>query len=424
MTSVTASDYTLVLTLTTLTGIQLDITNLMRQFNLYQDMFAPTMTGNVTIDDAANLFDTLPIAGYETLTVLLQTMDNGKPIVFEKEFRVFAVENYMPVSQNHRAYTIKFATKSAYANRENVFYNMKKLTLHDAIKPILTDKLGLTETEFTFNDTEGALQRPMLFGYKHPFDIIKKLCNKALGKGTNATYVFYENRNAFTLDSIERLTSLEPARSYYYIPAAGEVATRYLKDRVYGFRIESVFNRLEHELSGARNIQTVTHNLVNKAQSISTYDYADRFKEISHMESNPFISNIEAATNANRVYQSACNTTLDAIDPSTNSPVEVTARRTNQLQNLATLKLIAEVPGDLYNELGHVIDFQLNAKVSNQPAVEKHKYLSGKYLITAIHHVIDQYRYQQVLELTKDSLPDTLSPSDSATTITDTGSQA
>lgn len=411
MTLASASDYNrLNVVIITMTGVELDISKIITQINIYQDMFSPCITGNVGVLDAAGIFDTMPLAGYEKLKITLETTDNGTPIIFEKTYRIFSVEDYETVKQNLKSYTIKFASEAMYANRVNIHYNMRKLKTHEAIQPILEEHLGITSENYDFVDQSGEIQKPMIFGYLNPFTIIRKILNKSIGNGSNATYLFYEKKDKFCLNSLSNIANetFMPKRTFNYVPASTDVETRYSKDRVYAFRIESAFNRLAHESDGARAIQTVVHDMVRKRQNTYVYDYNEKFDEIKHLEGNGFTSNVEPVVNSVRVLTSALSSTQDILTGEESYPHIVDSRRVNQMQNLNTVKIIAEVPGDLYNELGDVVEFNLINNVSQSSIIEKHKYLSGLYFITAIHHVINHKQYLQVLELTKDSLPDTL----------------
>lgn len=411
MTLATASDYNkLNVIITTLGGVELDISTLISQLNIYQDMFSPCITGNVSLADAAGIFDTMPVAGYEKLRIVLETTDNGNPVIFDKTYRVFSIENYKAEKQNLKSYTIKFASETMYANRKNIHYNMRKLKTHEAIQPILENNLGLTSEQFEFIDQTGELQRPMIFGYLNPFTIIRKILNKSMGNGSNATYMFYETKDKFVLNSLNNIVNNTylPKRTFHYVPASTDMETRYSKDRIYNFRIESAFNRLKHETEGARAVESVVHDMVRKRQKSYFYDYDEKFSEIQHLEGNGFISDIESDVNRLRIISSANSSSLDMLTGEENSPHQINSRRINQIQNLNTIKIIADVPGDLVNEIGDVVEFNLINNVSSSTVIEKHKYLSGLYFITAIHHVVDRKQYLQVLELTKDSLPDTL----------------
>ena len=60
-------------TLYDINGGATDIKNLIVEFNIYESMFQPFVTGNVIINDATNLLNSLPIVGQEELELKFRT---------------------------------------------------------------------------------------------------------------------------------------------------------------------------------------------------------------------------------------------------------------------------------------------------------------------------------------------------------------
>jgi hypothetical protein len=55
------------------TGSTVDITTMMLELNIFEDMFSNTMTGFVTIQDSLDLINNIPLIGQEQLIIELQT---------------------------------------------------------------------------------------------------------------------------------------------------------------------------------------------------------------------------------------------------------------------------------------------------------------------------------------------------------------
>ena len=54
-------------------GVQSDITNIIVEINLFEDIFKSTMTGSVIFADTNNLVDNMPIVGQEFLAFKIFT---------------------------------------------------------------------------------------------------------------------------------------------------------------------------------------------------------------------------------------------------------------------------------------------------------------------------------------------------------------
>lgn len=99
--------------------------------------------------------------------------------------------------------------------------------------------------------------------------------------------------------------------------------------------------------------------------------------------------------------------------PDTAFPIEtdrniekVLGKRISQLSQYNTIQVSFTAPGDSAREVGDLIYISYPSEKSESYEagnIREHKYLSGKYLITALKHKITQDEYQIVVEASKDS---------------------
>ena len=85
---------------------------------------------------------------------------------------------------------------------------------------------------------------------------------------------------------------------------------------------------------------------------------------------------------------------------------EVLGRRISQKIQMKSTVISFTVPGDSSREVGDLIYFSYpteKAEVRDTGQMEEHKYYSGRYLITAIEHIITDKEYTMVIEASKDS---------------------
>ena len=57
-----------------------DITDMVDSFNLFEDIFTNTLTGNMNLGDTANLIANFPIVGHEEVHITMGTPNIDKPI--------------------------------------------------------------------------------------------------------------------------------------------------------------------------------------------------------------------------------------------------------------------------------------------------------------------------------------------------------
>ena len=75
------------LTIISSKGTFLDVRDYLSELNLYEDIFSPSLYGNLLLSDSRNLIKELPIIGDEYLVVKFKTPTIEAPI--EKTFRIF-----------------------------------------------------------------------------------------------------------------------------------------------------------------------------------------------------------------------------------------------------------------------------------------------------------------------------------------------
>ena len=90
------------------------------------------------------------------------------------------------------------------------------------------------------------------------------------------------------------------------------------------------------------------------------------------------------------------------------------AQRISQKRQMQTVKIQFDAPGDSAREVGDLIWFNLpseNPKAAEQTGEQQpHKYISGKFLITALRHKITNDEYTMHVEAIKDGYRSQLSP--------------
>ena len=89
---------------------RLNIIQMVKEINIYEDITKPFISGNLTIVDANNIFEMLPIAGFERLEMQLMSphSDNNYNFTIETGHPqyIYSVTNRKQLSQNSQVYII------------------------------------------------------------------------------------------------------------------------------------------------------------------------------------------------------------------------------------------------------------------------------------------------------------------------------
>jgi hypothetical protein len=112
-------------------------------------------------------------------------------------------------------------------------------------------------------------------------------------------------------------------------------------------------------------------------------------------DNKPFVSTVNPGV---------LDSTEDSIDL---RPEDFISQRTSSLMDISTLRLQITVPGRTDAEVGRMINLfypSVGEKTNeDSEALIWDKFVSGIYMITAIHHQISPLRHTMFLEISKDS---------------------
>ena len=122
-------------------GEQIDIKNFAVEFNLYEDVFAPCMTGAVLISDSANLIATLPILGNELITVKYRTptLPDDYTHTISKTFQLYSIENRTLNNDRETYYNLCFISREGFRDKFNALVRGYKGPTHEIASKIYQD---------------------------------------------------------------------------------------------------------------------------------------------------------------------------------------------------------------------------------------------------------------------------------------------
>ena len=102
------------------------------EINFYEDIYSPTISGDITINDAVGLMENVPIVGEEILEISMSTAgatprpiaDPNNPMVnpsdLEKliinRFRIYKIDPPQQISENIRSIRLYFVSDIQYTN--------------------------------------------------------------------------------------------------------------------------------------------------------------------------------------------------------------------------------------------------------------------------------------------------------------------
>jgi len=412
-------DYTLI-NLSLITSVTtLDMRNMLTELSYSEDLFNNIVSGYLMVVDAAGYIELLNLTGNEYILMSF-TKSNDDFNKIEKLLRVYKVAKRKPEGDgNSESYSLYFCSDEMLLSEQ---YKVCKAYKNTAIYSIVTDilqkdlkvpsyKISLIESTFGSYD--------FVIPNLRPFDAINWLSTYARPSPDKpgADMLLYEDKFGFNFRSLQSIFQQQTYRVYAYNPK--NLAQESINDDVYNvttYEVLDSYDALRGINSGMfanrllsvdpllRKINTtdfnyynytgttlnkfnITNNLVNrKGQSV--YQTPQSVLKLIFSNSNQ---------RTNTIIQNNVDTVGNDIFAETYIPY-----RTAQMSLVNYNRIRISVPGDPGLTVGLVIGFDLLSKDPNGKSGDPN--LAGRYIVTAVRHMITMNEYKTVLEIAKDSV--------------------
>ena len=415
-------------------GGLLEIKDYMSEINIYEDLFSPSLYGNILIVDSSNIIKELPIIGDEYLVVKFKTPTTNSFI--SKTFRIYSVTDREIVRDlNTQTYILHFISKEAVIDSLKPIFKSFAGKISDVVQDIFNryivssrtvniNKTDIVPSEelsklVVLQETENSVK--FVSPGWTPFKCINWCASKAIPKeGKACNYLFFETTKNFYFTNIETLFKLNNkneavslGKYFYKVNSVKENDDVNLKMFLAeDFQVIKTTDHLLNYDNGYLASRLITLDIINKTYESFDYDHVERFRDYQHSQGDNSIPLFVSDTPRNpltSIHFYPKNPGLHTIKDNVNERMpQIYSNRQAMLLELSNFKLNINVPGRTDAEVGRMIYFnypdvspkaEIDASRSNED-----KYYSGYYVITAIRHKINQFKHTMTLELVKDAL--------------------
>lgn len=369
----------------------LDITALMDQFIIYEDMLQNSISARLIYRDQVNLIGTLPIVGGEEINIKFKT-----PIYSDYIDLTFIVNQIgerviSNDSANIQMNQLILCTPEVWWAVNNDMNAAYKGTYSDIIKKLVSDigtKKKLVDEEQSIGINEYVA--PSLSAFK-----AIKFCSSRANTKSSSPLFFWESNFGYHMKSLKSIYDTEPVKTVYIedrsISGINANADKVF-NTVYSYNYPPSNNRLRQFEQCAFSDVNVMVDLTN-ARIIKVNNTYENTTETLGIKLGKFALNDDAKSIRDKddVYMSYRKDLSHLTSFTKESNITL-------MDNVA---LIINVPGDSGLKTGDIIYLDVPSRVGTEITKEKH--LSGKWLVRSIKHLIMKTEYSQVCEITKDS---------------------
>lgn len=418
------NDYSLK-TLTILTAVTtFDVKSILVELSINEDIYNNTMSGYLMVVDASGFIEALQMNGNEFIRITLNKIANDSTGAIDRIFRIFKVAKRNPENDgNTETYSLYFCSEELLLSEQ---YKVKKsykgkdiasnvLDILDTYLKIPRNKVGIIENTYGVYD--------FIIPNLKPFDAINWMSNYARpSQGRiGSDMLFYENKFGFNFRSLQNLFDGVVYNTYSYNPKNYNLTNSNLGKDARIFNVMSYEIMDSFDTLGAINQGIFANRLLSVDPLLRRFKITD-FDYGSYSSSAKKLNNFPVTNNYKNRFGDALNQTPQAtykfalsnfsqydssyIKENDSVQHDIMAEtyipsRTAQIPLLGYTRVKISVPGDTTLTVGRIINFSLLSKNPNNR--EPDDFYSGKYLITAVRHMVTLSEYKTVLELAKES---------------------
>ncbi len=422
-------DYSLKsLNILTSAGQKFEMRKLMVELSYFEDIYAFANSGYVTLQDQQGFIESLRLTGNEYIEMDFGKIKDGVNST-NQIFRIYKVGNRAPVNNlNGEFYTLYFCSEELLLSEQikiSKSYSGQKIS--DIVTNILTDKLKIKSDKIeTIEETTGVYN--FVVPRMKPFEAISWISTYARPKSTGtigADMLFFETKNGYNYRSLQSMFKDPVYATYKYQQTNLPNETQSFQDKatsVLNYEFVKTYDSLKDISSGTYANRLISIDPIARQYKITDFDYSDYFENgkkeslnknsvlvplknrLGKTQNETYDASLKVATsNAFQVeapyIKSVPGSVAKSIDIENYVPL-----RTAQI-SLANYTLVKiTIPGDSGITVGRTINFNLPTTKPTTTSRELDKFYSGKYLVTAVRHILQSNGvYQTVLEIAKDS---------------------
>lgn len=403
------------------------------ELSMFEDIYNSTISGQIALSDSQDFFARIPLSGFEFIAITVGKPGSEREVVFDKIFRIYKMTGgeIKSATTSNQIYVLHFCSEeNIISASRRISKSYRGKTTSEIVKDILVKELVVSSQKIQNQNIEPTFGiHDIIIPYMNPFAAIGWLAARtvsASSKSSGANFMFYENTQGYNFKSLETLFQRSSKGKYTYkiknVDYPDDTSVSEIRD-VIKYEFMNNFDVLSGITSGMFSSVLRGVDLVKLKVNDTVMNYENFFNNSAHVENKKAFSfqNEYQDRLKNKIYENYYSVmrmyptnrghdtdpTISSKQPSIKQNLVESwmLQRISQINQLNYFKLKMVVPGDTYLTVGDIIEFNLPLVSTKDPGSKNiNPYYSGRYLITAIRHIIDVHRYEMVIEATRDCL--------------------
>ncbi len=394
-------------------GEVLDLHNLLESIILYEDIFAPYITGKIMFRDTLDIPTSIGRSGSNMLrlSVLTPSLDERK---INSLFVIYKMSDRADITHRSQVYSLWFCSPEMMIDTQTHLSKAFSGTGDEIIRSLLTKNFGDSRPVNLDAATNSLKYISNFWSISKNFAYIAE---HSLGPLKTPTYLFYENRDGFNFKELAGLaastvpvfhtfTSTDLVATVQSEGASKGNVTRDITaefSKILTMRVDKTYDFLDDYLNGAIKSKMYSNDVITKKIRTTIYDTT---------------KNNVPTLNENSIY---AQDLVDAVNPivmvkdrgyGTFGPMESSnykfvQKRIGYMRALRSSVIEIDVFGRTDFTVGKKVLVEANLlrelNINDSYKDKLDKLYSGIYIITALSHQITKMEHKCTIELCKES---------------------
>jgi hypothetical protein len=423
------------------------------EMNIYEDLYSPSLTMDIVLNDSVNLPQKVPILGEEYLNFSFASKSIGGDTGIGGDeinpgyMYVTSITDRHITKDKQQVYILHLTSEQSIINyNTSISRSFRGKLISEIAETLLNDYID-SGNDFVIEQTDG-LEHVVIPNWK-PFKAINWLTKLAVNTKNIPSFLFWESIGVTYFKSVETLLEQESKHKFILKPTTDDKAAVATASGITPLTSLEIINQFDipHNITiGLYSSKLITHDIVRKKIEQTTYGLNQAFgSEIAHTDEfmpissedtyyevadrqnyapqkntvegeniqSFFDSKISLKTKHDKLY---CKHAGDLYD---NNVENILLKRNALINGLNQIKLQITFSGISFLRVGFTVDIDVPSpevvieekagEVKNKEEMVD-KMLSGTYLITALKHSVimqdGKPQYGMTAEVTKDGLGD------------------
>lgn len=395
---------------------------LVTELSFFEDIFSFACSGNVILRDALAIIEKLELNGSEFIQITYsKSKEQDESLKNKRRYKLYKIGNRKPSGNKaSEFFTLYFCSEELLLSEQlKISKSYKGQSVSDIVYSLLKDdENGLKVNVMKIQNIEQTYGiYDFIIPRLKPFEAISWLSGYARpAQDKGADMVFFETNDGYYFRSLQSMFTEDTYATYKYQPSnVGDMDNRM---NILEYEFIDTYDSLKSTSSGITASRLISIDPLTRTQTVTDFNkdklpgYSNSGSSVNRFNKKStemYESSLKLAfSNANQVDDPYLKQSQKDVSKDIFIETYLQNRAAQiALSNYTVMKAV--IPGDSGITAGRTVDIslfslQVDGDDKNQTRA-KDEYFSGKYLVTAVRHIIQtQGIYQTVLELAKESL--------------------